>query len=285
MTGSLRAPGWREQGINPRRDQGHAFSSRRDRGPRRRRPRPRRPSGSDTPSGVYLSRRRAVVYLDPQRDDDPEVQAFARIFLQRSLTSLNYATPGNVARRRPGPCPLVGPLGPPSRHLEVHAPAGRPLRGRLAGDGARCAVRGIPALRAGTPLPGPGPRAGPARRAGQLSRPLRGDPCTAGRLRARRRNVARRDDADVPSAPARAGLRPGRGAARVRSRAPGRDTRDRYDSRPLATGPYRNLPRQRSSARTRSEPCVVARDRRPTPGGGGAPVVVVFGDTASPPHR
>ena len=32
-----------------------------------------------------------------------------------------------------------------------------------------------------------------------------------------------------------------------------------------------NLPRQRSSARTRSEPCVVARDRRPTPGGGGSP--------------
>jgi ABC-type transport system substrate-binding protein len=54
-------------------------------------------AGSDTPSGVYLSRRRAVVHLDPQRDDDPEVQAFARIFLQRSLTSLNYATPGNVA--------------------------------------------------------------------------------------------------------------------------------------------------------------------------------------------
>jgi peptide/nickel transport system substrate-binding protein len=54
-------------------------------------------AGSDTPSGVYLSRRRAVVHLDPQCDDDPEVQAFARIFLQRSLTSLNYATPGNVA--------------------------------------------------------------------------------------------------------------------------------------------------------------------------------------------
>jgi peptide/nickel transport system substrate-binding protein len=54
-------------------------------------------AGSGTPSGVYLSRRRAVGHLDPQRDDDPEVQAFARIFLQRSLTSLNYATPGNVA--------------------------------------------------------------------------------------------------------------------------------------------------------------------------------------------
>src|SRR5437763_1716742 len=52
----------------------------------------------DAPHGAYaFARPRASVHLDPQRDDDPETQAFAQIFLQRSLTEPRYATPGNVA--------------------------------------------------------------------------------------------------------------------------------------------------------------------------------------------
>jgi peptide/nickel transport system substrate-binding protein len=52
----------------------------------------------DAPSGVYyLQRQRAFVHLDPQRDADADTQAFAGAFLQRSLASVRYAVPGNVA--------------------------------------------------------------------------------------------------------------------------------------------------------------------------------------------
>jgi len=59
---------------------------------------------------------------------------------------------------------------------------------------------------------------------------------------------------------------------------PGRGTRDRYDSRPLATGPYR-------ISRDSGQALVLVPNLAWSPEAGAAPVVVVFGDTASPPRR
>lgn len=241
------------------------------------------PAGPDTPSGIYfLARRRAVVHLDPQRDDDPEVQAFARNFLQRSLTSLHYATPGTVAGIVPD---LALSLGRSDRrHLtwtytlrpRVRFEDGSPVTARDVQYGvSRLYTRelrspGLDHVRALLAVPDsyPGPyTATPAQQAA-FERAVEMSPDGMTLTFHLRRPAP---DFDLVAALPAFGPVP-----------PGRDARDRYDSRPLSTGPYRISRDPGQTLGLSPNPAWSPATDPLRRGEEAAPIVFVFGDPASP---
>jgi peptide/nickel transport system substrate-binding protein len=243
------------------------------------------PAGPSTPDGVYfLARRRAVVHLDPQRDGDPEAQAFARIFLQRSLTGLRYATPGNVAGIVPD---LALSLGHSDRRQVTWTYTLRP--GVRFEDGSPVTARdvryGVSRLYArevrspgldhvrtllAVPADYPGRYAASPAQQAAFERAVEVSPDGMTLTFHLRRPAP---DFDLISALPALGPVPTAG-----------DTRGRYDSRPLATGPYR-------ISHDSGQALVLVRNLAWSPAtdalrrGEAASVVVVFGEAASPPHR
>jgi peptide/nickel transport system substrate-binding protein len=239
----------------------------------------------DTPTGnAFLARRRPDVHLDPQRDGDREVQAFAQIFLQRSLNSLRYATPGNIAGIVPD---LALTLGRPDRRRvtwtytlrpHVRLEDGSPV---TAGDvrygisrlyARELRSRGLDHVRTllAVPRTYPGPYAATPSQQAAFDRAVEAsrDGMT---LTFHLRRPA--PDFDLIAA------LPAFGPV-LRER----DTRGRYDRRPLATGPYR-ISRQSGQAlvlvpNPTWSPATDALRRREA-----ARVIVVFADAGAPTAR
>ena len=239
----------------------------------------------DTPTdSVFVARRRPYVHLDPVRDGDPEVQAFARIFLQRSLNSLRYATPGNIAGIVPDLAVTLGRSD--RRHLtwtytlrpHVRFEDGSPVTARDVQYGiSRLYARGFrsPGLDhvrtlLAVPTTYPGPYAATPVQKAAFDRAVEVSPDGMTLTFHLRRPAP---DFDLIAA------LPVFGPV-----LPDRDTRGRYDRRPLATGPYRISGQSGQALVLVPNPAWspatdALRDR------GAGRVIVVFADAGPPPAR
>ena len=239
----------------------------------------------DTPTGnVFLARRRADVHLDPERDGDPEVQSFARIFLQRSLNSLRYATPGNIAGIVPDLALTLGRSD--RRHLtwaytlrpHVRFEDGSPVTAREVQYGiSRLYARelrspGLDHVRTLLAVPGtyPGPYAATPTQQAAFERGIEVSPDGMTLTFHLHRSAP---DFDLIAA------LPAFGPV-----LPDRDTRDRYDRQPLATGPYRISPQSGQALvlvpNPAWSPTTDTLRRREA-----ARLSVVFADASPPPTR